>query len=518
MGSLLARCGVATVAIYFPGFHQSVDNDMLWGEKWTEWDNLFTNNGSVPLLHDAKAHNELLHPQRGYYDIWDAHARTIRAQAQQAAAAGFQAFMFYHYWFAHGRTALTRPVEDALFSATSGAPRRLGLSFFFSWANEPWEKRWNVAVADRTATSKPITLIPQEYGGPKSWQAHFDFLLRFFRHPDYTLHRGTHPIIAIYDAGHFSSGGDRKRDAERRALCNASDDGAGCVDAQFGCAAARLYLQWYPHLATFLTAQIAPAYHFAQGAKLGYSWPGSDPCANRDRDSSNLLKHMLALWQSLARKHGFLGLHILGTLNHANDAGGVVDAMGGAQHVGGLLQFLPTALLRTRPPDWSHRGGFKQCNTHSDTPNNCSCFLKSLGTDQVDQVFTRSIANKGPNLGFARGAMASWSSFPRGRNKAGWALCSNRSPYAYGKLVHSQLLRAVSDAGGSARCAQKNARAKSSDVAAWRHLVVVNAWNEWGEQAVVEPSVQDGDEMLLAHRRAVEDVEKHVMAQHHHLT
>jgi len=67
---------------------------MLWGEKWTEWDNLFSDNGSFPLLHDAKAHNELLHPQRGYYDIWDKHARTIRAQAQQAAAAGFQAFMF----------------------------------------------------------------------------------------------------------------------------------------------------------------------------------------------------------------------------------------------------------------------------------------------------------------------------------------------------------------------------------------------------------------------------------------
>ena len=85
--------------------------------------------------------------------------------------------------------------------------------------------------------------------------------------------------------GHFSSysQGDRKRDAERRALCSASDDGAGCVDAQFGCAAARLYLRWYPHLATFMTAQTAPAYHSAQGAKLGYSWPArlflhSGPC------------------------------------------------------------------------------------------------------------------------------------------------------------------------------------------------------------------------------------------------
>ena len=305
--------------------------------------------------------------------------------------------------------------------------------------------------------------------------------------------------------------------------------------------------------------------------------PGSDPCADRDLDTSNLLKSMLALWQSLARRHGFLGLHILGTLNHANDAGGVVDAMGGAKHVGGLLQFLPTALLRTTPPEWSWKSSFEQCNTHSDTPNNCSCFLENLGSDQVhaaqpqhthhlrrvmcnarraslthhtpdcckqvDQVFTRSIADKGSKLGFARGAMASWSSFPRGRNKAGWvctcpcslelmrparsalllprfrsihaqALCSNRSPHAYGKLVHLQLLRALSDAGGPARCAHRNARGNSSDVAAWRHLVVVNAWNEWGEQAVVEPSVQDGDEMLLAHRRAVEDVEKHVVEKH----
>ena len=103
-----------------------------------------------------------------------------------------------HYWFAHGRTALTRPVEDALFSATSGAPRRLGLSFFFSWANEPWEKRWNVAVVDRADTSRePITLIPQDYGGPTSWTEHFNFLLRFFRHPDYALHGGTHPTNRV---------------------------------------------------------------------------------------------------------------------------------------------------------------------------------------------------------------------------------------------------------------------------------------------------------------------------------
>ena len=98
----------------------------------------------------------------------------------------------------------------------------------------------------------------------------------------------------------------------------------------------------------------------------------------------------------------------------------------------------------------------------------------------------------------------------RPRKGTGWAICSKRSPYAYGKLVRSQLRRAVYDAGGSAQCTRRNALAESSNKAAWRHLVVVNSWNEWGEQAVVEPTVQDGGEMLLAHRRAVVAVEKHL--------
>ena len=37
VGEKLARCGVATAAIYFPGFHRSVENNRFWGENWTEW-------------------------------------------------------------------------------------------------------------------------------------------------------------------------------------------------------------------------------------------------------------------------------------------------------------------------------------------------------------------------------------------------------------------------------------------------------------------------------------------------
>jgi len=174
------------------------------------------------------------------------------------------------------------------------------------------------------------------------------YLLPFFRHPDYALYSGTKPILAIYNARHFQS----HRRGQRRAGCNATVHGSqgelqlrGCTRAPFGCAAAQLYLQWYLHLATFLVPEQAHAYHTAQSSKLGYSWPRSDPCADADQHQHGLAR-MLSLWQAMARQHGFAGLHVLGTLNHDNNAAGVARAMGGPDAVAGLLQFFPTGSCR----------------------------------------------------------------------------------------------------------------------------------------------------------------------------
>ena len=343
------------------------------------------------------------------------------------------------------------------------------------------------------------------------------YLLPFFRHPDYALHSGTRPILAIYSAHHFES----QPPGQRRAGCNATVHGSqgelqlrGCTRAPFGCAAAQLYLQWYPHLATFLVPKQAHAYHTAQGSKLGYSWPRSDPCADADQHQHGRLARMLSLWQAMARQHGFAGLHVLGTLNHDNNAAGVARAAGGPDAVGGLLQFFPTALLSTRPGHWSHAKGFMKCArpTH---PNNCTCFLNQLGEEGVETLFKASITAVSPSLGFARGAMPGWSSFPRGRLKSGWALCSQRSAEAYGELVRRQLHRALNDGGGF-KALHARTKQKQATSFAWHHLVVVNAWNEWGEQAVVEPTVQDGDAMLAAHRLAVQQVEQQVNHRHSH--
>ena len=70
-----------------------------------------------------------------------------------------------------------------------------------------------------------------------------------------------------------------------------------------------------------------------------------------------------------------------------------------------------------------------------------------------------------------------------------------------------QMSRALEDAGGHEMCAATAADPKASAKSAWKHMVVVNAWNEWGEQAVLEPTVQYGDAVLVHHRRAVASVE-----------
>ena len=76
-GSLLESCGVATAAIYYPGFHRSPDNDAFWGTGWTEWDHL------RHLKADLVTGDAVRHPLR-YYDIGADGGATLRRQAAQA--------------------------------------------------------------------------------------------------------------------------------------------------------------------------------------------------------------------------------------------------------------------------------------------------------------------------------------------------------------------------------------------------------------------------------------------------
>ena len=69
---------------------------------------------------------------------------------------------------------------------------------------------------------------------------------------------------------------------------------------------------------------------------------------------------------------------------------------------------------------------------------------------------------------------------------------------------------ALGAAGGAGACAPIGENASASAAASWRHLVIVHAWNEWGEQAVMEPTAEAGDAMLAAHRAAIGVLEAEV--------
>ena len=645
LGDQLASCGVASAAVYFPGFHHSVDNDLLWGEGWTEWVNL---RGEV---NDTVASTAVRHPRRGYYDIWDGGAATLRAQAAEAKSAGVRAFMFYHCanariallpacifvlhvcwhnpaltrssvlelmadWFAHGRTALSRPLEDALLgghaaaaaaaaaaanananrnpkassgrhggrasggsrksNAAAADPPSIGLPFFFSWANEPWERRRIMAGAfkgDSTAgggTAAPrVALIKQDYGGRADWEAHFEWMLRFFRHPEYVRVGGA-PLLVIYDAtdfgaerlqpgqtatvqelrscGNSSNGGDAGVAIGSGSYASSSNsDGASSCGGRptpLGCAAAEQYLQWYPQLSKFLTLETAYAYHTVQGERLGFAWPRSNPCVSTRSQSPRLLPQMLATWQRLARARGLAnGLHVLFTMNHQPNSApsfskhflsGRGKVAGENVGVQGMVQFLPTSMVAlpfmTRGWPWGANGNFywglfRECyreemgmpasttNVTSFSPPRgwkmtCECLLRHVGSEEVERRYSDAMrtSNRGEMpLTFVRGAFASWSNYPRVKNR-GAAYCRNPTAASFKGLLQKQLSRALDDAGGAAACDETARNATASAAAAWRHLVLVNSWNEWGEQAAIEPSIQDGEALLDAHREAVRSV------------
>ena len=65
------------------------------------------------------------------------------------------------------------------------------LPFMLSWANEDWTRRW-----DGGANGGDGMLMKQTYH-EADWRPHFDWLLRFFRHPNYILRSGR-PVFLIY--------------------------------------------------------------------------------------------------------------------------------------------------------------------------------------------------------------------------------------------------------------------------------------------------------------------------------
>ncbi len=164
------------IAFYLPQFHPIPENDSWWGANFTEWTNV---RRARPLFHGH------LQPRRpghlGYYDLRDPEIR--QAQADLAAAAGIEAFCYWHYWFGGGRRILQRPFDEVLRTGRPDFP------FCLCWANESWTGIWHGAPGR--------VLIEQTYPGPADQARHFALLLPAFRDPRYLTVEGK-PLFLIY--------------------------------------------------------------------------------------------------------------------------------------------------------------------------------------------------------------------------------------------------------------------------------------------------------------------------------
>jgi len=178
------------LAIVFPQFHQDPLNDLIWGEGFTDWNNLNAtpqlNRGGFPIIRPTEL---------GYYDYAQAEPR--RSQGILAKEHGIDGFVFHHYWFydkSHPGPTLGRPLENML---QDGYPN---ISFCLHWCSSKWINTWSGANVNPNFTYPKKNTMQQQFYPETDEQAidHYNWLRQFFHHPNYIKVNGK-PVFMVYE-------------------------------------------------------------------------------------------------------------------------------------------------------------------------------------------------------------------------------------------------------------------------------------------------------------------------------
>ncbi|OOM75833.1 hypothetical protein CLPUN_30670 [Clostridium puniceum] len=170
------------IAFYLPQFHAIPENDLWWGNGFTEW----TNTKKAKAL--FQGHYQPKEPlDSNYYCLLDSNKQEW--QCNMAEKYGIYGFCYYHYWFC-GKMLLEKPMENMLENSN------IKLPFCISWANEPWTRNWDGREKD--------VLMSQEYGELDDWEKHFQYLLPFFKDKRY-IKKDNKPIMVLYRASHIKN-------------------------------------------------------------------------------------------------------------------------------------------------------------------------------------------------------------------------------------------------------------------------------------------------------------------------
>lgn len=167
------------IAFYLPQFHPTPENNLFWGEGFTEWTNVTQATPRFPNHYQPHLPADL-----GYYDLRLEEARI--SQEQYAKRYGLSGFCYYHYWF-QGKKVLNEPLDRKL------ANKREDFPFMVCWANENWTRNWD-------GLNKHI-LLEQHYSEEDDI-LHFEEFMRFFKDDRYIKVDGK-PVLMIYRTSLF---------------------------------------------------------------------------------------------------------------------------------------------------------------------------------------------------------------------------------------------------------------------------------------------------------------------------
>jgi len=168
---------IRPIAFYLPQYHPIPENNLWWGEGFTEWTNVAQ---ARPWFRGH--YQPHLPADLGFYDLRLAETRA--AQADMARQHGIHGFCYYHYWF-NGKRLLHRPIDEVLASQQPDFP------FCLCWANENWTRAWDGQTNQ--------LLISQNYSAQDD-RAHMRWIANIFNDSRYLRVDGK-PLFLVYRVG-----------------------------------------------------------------------------------------------------------------------------------------------------------------------------------------------------------------------------------------------------------------------------------------------------------------------------